>query len=64
MQKFFCHFFDFFRAPNQEQLPIKQKFWLYFFFFTTIIFALASGYFVVKLQKMQTVCQSSLESQL
>lgn len=64
MQKTFRSLFDFFRAPVNEQLPISQKFLLYFFFFTTIILALVSGYFVVKLQKTQEICQSSLESQL
>lgn len=64
MQKILRPFFDFFRAPVHEQLPLSQRFWLYFFFCTTVIFALAAGYFVVKLQKTQEICQSSLESQL
>ncbi len=64
MQKIFRSFFSFFRAPVHEQLPISQRFWLYFFFSTTIILALVSGYFVVKLQKTQEICQFDLESQL
>ncbi len=62
MPNFILSFCDFFRAPKADHLPIKQKFWLYFFFFTTIILAFASGYFVVKLEKIQESCHCDLES--
>ncbi|MDO5561926.1 MAG: hypothetical protein Q4G02_04135 [bacterium] len=44
---------NFFRNSKSENLPLNQRFWLYFFLLTTIILALASGYLAVRLEKLE-----------
>lgn len=44
---------NFFRSSKSDNLPLNQRFWLYFFILTTVILAFSSGYLAARLEKLQ-----------
>ncbi len=56
--KRFKKIYQSFRASTHEPLPFNSRFWLAFFCITTFALALSTGFFMVKLEKIEQESQS------